>query len=148
MIQSETTYIKTLDEIRKDRVSGASELSRKAASTFILFSSQHRIQSKEEYFQSLLHLGTELISSQPHMASIFNLVNSILYTVEELFPTLTLDELAEFTKDKAEEFNYNSLNSIQLIAQHGEAGGGKLEGFDLFRIRIDPGDPEESHRTG
>jgi len=117
MIQS---YIQTLDEIRQDHVSGASELSRRAASTFVLFPSQHQAQSKEEYFQGLLQLGVELISAQPHMASVFNLVNSILYSVEELLPTLTLDELLEFTKEQAEEFSYNSLNSIQLIAQHGE----------------------------
>lgn len=120
MIQTEQTHIQTLEEIRKDHVSGASELSRKAASVFIFFSTQHHAQSKEKYLQSLLQLGIELISAQPHMASIFNLVNSILYSVEELLPTLALDELVEFSKERAEEFNYNSLNSIQLIAQHGE----------------------------
>jgi translation initiation factor 2B subunit (eIF-2B alpha/beta/delta family) len=120
MIQSEATYKQMLKEIREDHVSGASELSRKAASAFILFSSQHKAASNEEYFQNLLTLGVNLISAQPHMASIFNLINSILYSVEELLFTLSLEELAEFTKEKAEEFNYNSLSSVQLIAQHGE----------------------------
>jgi translation initiation factor eIF-2B subunit delta len=120
MIQGAQPYIQALDEIRKDHVSGASELSRKAASTFILFSTQHHAKSNGEYFQSLLQLGKELISAQPQMASIFNLVNSTLYSVEELLPNLTLEELSEFTKEKAEEFNYNSLSSIKLIAQYGE----------------------------
>jgi ribose 1,5-bisphosphate isomerase len=120
MITSETSYIQTLEEIRSDRLSGASEISRKAASAFILFSGQHNAQSSREYFQKLLTLGVELVSAQPHMASVFNLVNSVLYSVEELSLTLSLEELAEFTREKAEEFNYNSLSSLQLIAQHGE----------------------------
>ncbi len=120
MNQSETSYLQAIDSIRNDHVSGASELSRKAAAVFILFSSQHESGSNDEYFQNLLTLGGELISAQPHMAPIFNLVNSILYSVEELILTLSVEELAEFTKEKAEEFNYNSLYSIQQIAQHGE----------------------------
>jgi len=120
MIQSEQSCIQALAEIRGDTVSGASELSRKAASVFVLFASQSSAESKQEYFQDLLKLGADLVLAQPHMASIFNLVNSILYSVEELLPTLTINELAEFTKEKAEEFTYNSLNSIQLIAQNGE----------------------------
>ncbi len=120
MIQSEQSCTQVLEEIRGDNISGASELSRKAASTFVLFASENEAESGEEYFHALLKLGTELVSAQPHMASIFNLVNSILYSVEELLPTHTLNELAEFTKQKAEEFISNSLNSIQLIAQNGE----------------------------
>ena len=120
MIQTEPSYIQPLEEIRDDHVSGASELSRKAASVFVLFSAQHQAKSNEEYYQKLLTLGIELISAQPHMAPIFNLVNSILYSAEELLLTLSLDELSEFTKEKAEEFVYNSLSSIQLIARHGE----------------------------
>jgi ribose 1,5-bisphosphate isomerase len=120
MISSETSYRETLEEIKGDHLSGASEISRKAASAFILFSGQHNARSSREYSQKLLTLGVELVSAQPHMASVFNLVNSVLYSVEELSLTLSLEELAEFTREKAEEFNYNSLSSLQLIAQHGE----------------------------
>jgi len=120
MLQSEQSCARVLEEIRGDNVSGASELSRKAASTFVLFASQSGAESGEEYFLHLLKLGAELISAQPHMASIFNLANSILYSVEELLPAHTLSELREFTKEKAEQFTQNSLNSIQLIAQNGE----------------------------
>lgn len=121
MIRSEQSCTQVLQEIRGDNVSGASELSRKAASVFVLFTSQSTADSKEEYLRDLLDLGADLISAQPHMASIFNLVNSILNSTEELSPALTLKELKEFTKEKTEEFIYNSLNAIQLIAQNGES---------------------------
>ncbi len=109
-----------VDEIRDDHVSGASEISRKACSAFSDFSSEVQVSSKEEYFDKLLKLGVDLVSAQPYMASIFNLANSILYHVEELLPLLSVEELCEFTKEKAEEFFYNSLSSMQKIAKHGE----------------------------
>jgi translation initiation factor 2B subunit (eIF-2B alpha/beta/delta family) len=120
MIPSEQSSIQVIKEIKEDNVSGASEISRKAASAFVLFASETKAGSQQEYFEELLRLGTGLISAQPHMASVFNLVNIILYSVEEILPLHTTSELAEFTREKAEEFSYNSLNSIQLIAQAGE----------------------------
>jgi translation initiation factor eIF-2B subunit delta len=120
MIQSDQSCTQSLKEIRADNVSGASEISRKAASVFVLFSSHSRAGSGEEYFRDLLKLGADLIYAQPHMASVFNMVNSILYSVQQVLPTLTPNELAEFTKEQAEEFIYNSLSSIQLIAGNGE----------------------------
>lgn len=113
-------YTNLVDEIRNDHVSGASEISRKACSAFSDFSSEVQVSSKEEYFDKLLKLGVDLVSAQPYMASIFNLANSILYHVEELLPLLSVEELCESTKEKAEEFFYNSLSSMQKIAKHGE----------------------------
>ena len=113
-------YANLVEEIKADHVSGASEISRKASSAIASISSGVQTKSKEEYFDGLLKLGVDLVSAQPYMASVFNLANSILYYVEELLPTLSLEELREFTKEKAEEFCYNSLNSMQKIAKHGE----------------------------
>jgi translation initiation factor eIF-2B subunit delta len=121
MIQTEQSCAQALKEIRKDNVSGASELSRKAASVFVLFASQAGTEPKEEYFRALLRLGANLVSAQPHMASIFNLANSILYSVEESLPLDTSDQLAELTRRKAEAFIQHSLGAVQLIAENGEA---------------------------
>jgi translation initiation factor 2B subunit (eIF-2B alpha/beta/delta family) len=132
MIQSEQSCAQVVKEIGADNVSGASELSRKAASSFVLFASESPTDSGQEYFRGLSELGAELILAQPHMASIFNVVNSILYSVEQSLPTLSGGELADFTRDKAEEFIANSLNAIQLIAQNGEgliAEGSKVMTF-------------------
>jgi translation initiation factor 2B subunit (eIF-2B alpha/beta/delta family) len=113
-------YINLVEEIKADHVSGASEISRKASSAIASFSLGVKTKSKEEYFDGLLKLGVDLVFAQPYMASVFNLANSILYYVEELLPTLSLEELREFTKENTEEFCYNSLNSMQKIAKHGE----------------------------
>jgi methylthioribose-1-phosphate isomerase len=113
-------YTNLVEEIKADHISGASEISLKASSAFAAFCSEVKAGSKEEYFDKLLKLGVDLISAQPYMASVFNLANSILYYVEELLPTLSLEELGESIKEKAEEFYHNSLNSMQKIAQKGE----------------------------
>lgn len=113
-------YTNLVEEIKSDHVSGASEISRKACSAFVAFSSEVKAKSKEEYFDKLLKLGVDLISAQPYMASVFNLANSILYYGEELLPTLSVEEFREFTREKAEEFCYNSLSSMQKIAKNGE----------------------------
>jgi ribose 1,5-bisphosphate isomerase len=113
-------YTNLVEEMKSDHVSGASEISRKACSALSAFSSQVKAESKEEYFDRLLKLGVNLISAQPYMASVFNLVNSALYYVEELLPAISLEDLREFTKEKVEEFYHNSLNSMQKIAQYGE----------------------------
>lgn len=113
-------YTNLVEEIKSDHVSGASEISRKACSALSAFSSEVKAGSKQEYFDRLLKLGVELISAQPYMASVFNLVNSTLYYAEELLPAISLEDLGEFTKEKTEEFHCNSLNSMQKIAQYGE----------------------------
>ena len=109
-----------VEEIKNDHVSGASEISRKACSAFAAFSTDVKATSKEEYFDKLLKLGVELVLAQPHMASVFNLANSISYHTEELLPTLSVDELREFTKERAEGYYHNSLNSMQSIAENGK----------------------------
>lgn len=113
-------YTNLVEEIKNDHVSGASEISRKACWAFVAFSSEVKAESKEECFDKLLKLGVDLVLAQPYMASIFNLANSILYHVEELLPTLSVEELCEFTKEKADQFHHNSLNSMQKIAKNGE----------------------------
>ncbi len=119
-IRENLMYADLAEEIRKDHLSGASEISRKACSVLVAFSKEVRATSKEEYFDELLRLGVKLVLAQPHMASVFNLANSVLYYTEELLPTLSIEELREFTREKAEGFACNSLNSIQRIGENGK----------------------------
>ena len=120
MIRSEQSCRQALEDIRKDNVSGASEISRKAASAFVLFAAESHSKSANEFFGGLLALGADLVLAQPHMASIFNLVNSILYSVQQSLDSGMPDELAELTRQKAEEFVAGSLSAVQLIAERGE----------------------------
>jgi translation initiation factor eIF-2B subunit delta len=120
MIRSEQSCRQAVEDIRKDNVSGASEISRKAASALVLFAAESRDRSVNEFFGGLLRLGTDLVLAQPHMASVFNLVNSVLYSVEQSQQLCSPHELVELTRQKAEEFTAGSLSAVQLIAERGE----------------------------
>ncbi|UCD85679.1 MAG: translation initiation factor eIF-2B [Deltaproteobacteria bacterium] len=73
-----------IEQIRKDNVSGAAEISRKAAKALILWSRQRKGDSHRQSMKELLALGVSLVKAQPSMAPIFNLVNRILLEVEGL----------------------------------------------------------------
>lgn len=113
-------YQNLIKVIKKDRLSGASQLSRKAANVITLFSRETKAKTTQSYYQSLLKAGKELISAQPDLIPIFNLVNSILCSVEEHKDTLSLDELNHLVRGKSEKFYRNSLRSLNIIADIGE----------------------------
>lgn len=109
-----------VEKIRNDHTSGASELSRLAAECFIMFSSRKESQKESKLFEEALELGRSLISAQPYMAPIFNLVNSILYAIEEKKDTFSDNQMRELVKSKAQDFIQNSLASLEKIGQYGE----------------------------
>ena len=120
MPRKDRGYKSLIKIIEGDHLSGASHLSRKAANAFILFSSENRATKKQAYCQALLKLGQELIKAQPDIVPIFNLVNSILYSVQEHKNALSLEKLNLLVRKKAEEFHSNSLKSLEKIAEIGQ----------------------------
>lgn len=113
-------YQSLIQIIREDHLSGASQLSRKAANVITLFSREAKAKTTQGYYQSLLNIGKELISAQPDIVPIFNLVNFILKVVEEQKKTLSLEELNHLVREKAEEFHRDSLKALEKIADIGE----------------------------
>lgn len=121
MPRTDRGYQNLIRIITRDHLSGASQLSRKAATVFILFSKQSKAKKKQEYYRTLLKVGKELIAAQSHMIPIFNLVNSVLYSFEEHKDALCLRKLDCLVREKSEEFSKNSLKSLARIADVGEA---------------------------
>ncbi|MGB2697001.1 MAG: translation initiation factor eIF-2B [Candidatus Zixiibacteriota bacterium] len=113
-------YQDLIRAIKEDNLSGASLLSRKAANTISLFTQEIKAKTISRYYQSLLEVGKELISAQPDMIPIFNLVNSILLIVEKKKNKLTLEELNYQVRKKVEDFHSNSLKSLEGITQIGQ----------------------------
>jgi translation initiation factor eIF-2B subunit delta len=73
-----------VEQIRRDNVSGAAQITRKAVKALILWSQKRKRVSSNQLNEELLARGTSLIEAQPSMASIFNLVNRVLLSVENL----------------------------------------------------------------
>ncbi len=113
-------YQDLIREIKEDNLSGASLISRKAANAITLFSQKNKAKTTSSYYLNLLKVGKALISAQPDMAPIFNLVNSIVVAVEENKNGFTSDQLNNMVREKAREFHKNSLKSLEDVAEIGQ----------------------------
>ena len=120
MPRKDRGYQDLIRAIKEDNISGASLISRKAAKTISLFTQQTKAKTIQAYYSSLLRIGKGLISAQPDMVSIFNLVNSILIAVEEKKDKLTLEQLNNIVRKKAGEFHKRSLESLERMAEFGQ----------------------------
>ena len=113
-------YQDLIRSIKEDNISGASLISRKAAKAISLFTQQTKAKTAQTYYSHLLKIGKELISAQPDLVSIFNLVNSIVVAVEERKNRLTSEQLNNMVRKKAGEFHKSSLKSLKHMAEMGQ----------------------------
>ena len=78
-------YMNTEELVRKikeDTSSGASEIMKKTVECLLSMSNRLGDEKPEEYFDTMIAFGRELISAQPAMAPVFNAVNSVLLVIE------------------------------------------------------------------
>ncbi len=68
--------------IGQDNISGAVELTRKGAEVLALLSEETTAQETSQLLSELLSVGRRLIQAQPCMAPLFNLVNTVLSSVD------------------------------------------------------------------
>jgi translation initiation factor eIF-2B subunit delta len=120
MPRKDRGYQDLIREIKEDNLSGATLISRKAANAITLFSQKIKSPTTSLYYLSLLKVGKALISAQPDMTPIFNLVNSIVVAVEENRNRFTSDQLNNMVRKKAREFHKNSLKSQEDLADIGQ----------------------------
>lgn len=110
------SFLKELEELKVDRISGASELARKAAQILVGFTKETKSPDNQRFLIELTKLGKSLLAAQPESVPIFNLVNSILLATEHVRESLALSDLRNFTYEKAQEFKSNSLKALDRIA--------------------------------
>jgi len=100
-----------LENIKKDNISGADEILRKTASYFMENYRTEKFASVSEAKDFIRRVGLELIQTQPRMAPLFNLVNSLFLNCDkqtELTPLIettrsTINEFLEKTQSAREE---------------------------------------------
>jgi translation initiation factor 2B subunit (eIF-2B alpha/beta/delta family) len=107
-----------IHEIKEDKISGASELMRKAINCLLVFSDTFDADTPEKYYKNLLEIGKKLINAQPSMAPIFNAVNNVLLVVEnELKKKISVEELKISTKSISDELLIRSKNALKNIKE-------------------------------
>jgi ribose 1,5-bisphosphate isomerase len=110
----------TLEKIRNDHVSGATEIAIRCAE-YLREQTEHF--SGEEPDQFVLHLnkiGTQLKEAQPAMASVYNAVSSILISTQNgLKNRLTLQQLQKIADNAALNFIDSLKCALKQLAEEG-----------------------------
>jgi eIF-2B alpha/beta/delta-like uncharacterized protein len=72
-----------IEELAEDNISGATEIAAKAAEVLALFADEADAEDASAFVIQLAAMGRALIQAQPSMASLFNLVNSVISSTQE-----------------------------------------------------------------
>jgi translation initiation factor 2B subunit (eIF-2B alpha/beta/delta family) len=107
-----------IDEIENDRIHGASQLARQAASALKVAAEHSRAGSAEQLLLELREVGTRLMSTRPAMAPIFNIVTRLLKAISEKAAEMDLASIWRLTISKVDEEIENSLQAIARIARY------------------------------
>ena len=71
-----------LQDIKNNNFSGASELMSMGIECLMAFSEDCEVEDTQEFYDSMINLGKQLIHAQPSMAPLFNAVNMVLLEIE------------------------------------------------------------------
>jgi len=121
--------VSLIDEIRNDKVHGASELARQAVKVLKVAAERSHADSAKAFLLEQGEVGERLMSARPAMAPVFNIVSGLLNKVAGKAEGMDLDSVRRFTISKVEEAISDSLWAIAQIAQYGAgliAGGDKI----------------------
>ena len=77
--------ISMIDEIRNDKIHGASQLARQAVSVLKSAAGCSQTDSIEQFLLEQRGVGEVLMSTRPAMAPIFNIVNRFLNAISEKY---------------------------------------------------------------
>jgi translation initiation factor eIF-2B subunit delta len=105
-----TTYSQSIAEIAADNRSGAVQIAARAADILLRRAGTGEAASPDAFRQELLVTGWALIQAQPIMAPIVNLVNAVLWKLEEHeTPSELRLAVAQATEDFKRQLRHNSL---------------------------------------
>ena len=113
--------ISLIDEIRNDRVHGASQLARQAVEVLKIAAERSQTDSVAQFLGELREVGERLASARPAMAPIFNIVSRFLDAVSGVSPDEGLDEAKSLALSWADELTEASLQATAQIVKYGSA---------------------------
>lgn len=105
-------------EIANDHDSGATPLALYSADCLLEFLQTFPKTTKEDFWQSLVLLGQQLVRSQPDMFAIFYLVDGILYRAQKhLNDEGSLDDVISKTKDNVEHYLLRQEFVLNVVSE-------------------------------
>ncbi len=122
--------LKQIDEIRKDKKHGASELARQAIAVLKCVVEKSRATNTTELTAELQSIGQELISVRPAMAPVSNIVSRLLNIIDRNLLDNDLSTLKQIALSTADKLVDNSYKSTARIAEYGSSL--IKNGFNIF----------------
>jgi eIF-2B alpha/beta/delta-like uncharacterized protein len=120
--------ISLVDEIKNDKVHGASQLARQAVKVLRVTAERSQAGSVAQFLEELREVGERLMSARPAMAPIFNIASLFLDAVSGISGE-SLDVVKSLAVAKADELTKASLQATAQIAKYGSeliAGGDRI----------------------
>lgn len=111
--------ISLIDEIKNDKIHGASQLARRAIEVLKIAAEQSQANRAKEFLAEQQEIGQRLMSARPAMAPLFNIVSRLLNTITKEAKGRDLDSTKRQTISKADELVDNSLRAVAQITQYG-----------------------------
>jgi len=111
--------ISLIDEIRNNRVHGASQLARQAAQVLKTLAEHSQAKSADQFLPEVGEVGKALMSARPAMAPVFNIISRLLNAIPEKSAEMDLSSLRQLIITKADEAISDSLQAVARIAQYG-----------------------------
>ena len=121
--------ISLIDEIKNDRIHGASQLARQAVNVLKVAAEHSQADSVEQFLVEQKEIGQRLMLVRPAMAPVFNIVSRLLSIIAEKSTEMDLDSIKRLTISKSDEVVTHSLQAIAQIAEYGSgliADGDKI----------------------
>ena len=111
--------ISLIDEIKSDKIHGASQLARRAIDVLKLAAEHSQADNVEQFLQEQKAIGERLMSALPAMAPILNIVSRFLGAVSQVSPDDGLYSIKSLAISKADELAGGSLQAIAQIVNYG-----------------------------
>ena len=111
--------ISLIDEIKNDKVHGASERARQAAKVLKVAAERSQADSAKAFLLEQRGVGKGLMSARPAMAPIFNIVSGLLSKITGRAGRMDLDSARRFTLSRVDEAVSSSLRATAQIAERG-----------------------------
>lgn len=105
-----------IEEIKSDRVHGASELARQAVSVLRTAAERSVTASVSQFLTEQKAIAELLTSARPAMAPLFNMVNRLLKQVTGETPGMDLASIKRFTVAQANGLIQGSIQAVERIA--------------------------------
>ncbi len=105
-----------IEEIRGDRIHGASQLARQAAGVLKHAAELSRAETVDQFLLELKQVGRELMAARPAMAPVFNTLHHWLSAISEKAAEKELVSIRHFAISKADELIEGSLQAVDQIS--------------------------------